>query len=84
MQRFVAYLPNGELFDAKYALLQFATIVSDERHQVAIETEAEMEDVDAALAKTGMPYILLNVVTSTGRNGDTDLMAVADAMSQSL
>ncbi|QRM45795.1 hypothetical protein [Rhizobium sp. BG4] len=83
MQKFVAYLPNGELFDAKYALLQFASVVSDEKHLVAIETEAEIEDVDAALAKTGMPYLLLSVTASTGRNGDNDLLTVMELVSRS-
>lgn len=78
MQKFIAYLPNGELFDAKYALLQFAGVVSDEKHLVAIETEAEMEDVDSALAKTGMPYLLLRVEDAVARNGDADLAAVAE------
>lgn len=58
--------------------------MSDEKHLVAIETEAEIEDVDAALAKTGMPYLLLSVTAPTGRNGDNDLLAVMDLVSRSL
>ena len=47
MSKFLAYIMGGELFDAKYALLQFAGVTSDERHPVVIESEAEMADVRA-------------------------------------
>jgi hypothetical protein len=83
MQKFVAYLPDGELFDAKFALLQFASVTSDEKHLVAIETEAEMEDVDGALAKAGMPYLLMAVTNISARNGDADLMNVPGLLSRS-
>jgi len=82
LRKFVAYIPDGHLFDAKYALLQFAGVVSDERHLVAIETEADMEDVESALAKTGLPYALFCLEKCMGRNADADLSAVAALMSE--
>ena len=59
MSKFLAYIADGELFDAKYALLQFAGFASDERHLVVIDSEAEMADVRAALDKTGKDYLLI-------------------------
>ena len=55
LRKFLVHLPEDELCDEKYAVLPFAGAVPDEKHQVAIETEAEMHELDAILANASIP-----------------------------
>jgi hypothetical protein len=65
------------LLDAKYALLQFGTVVSDEAYLVMVETEADFEDVKAALAKWKDHLVLpLGEETRSAGAGNSDLMPV--------
>ena len=82
MTKYLVYVPDRELFDAKYALLQFAGISSDENGLVAIETEADMVDVDTALKKTGKDYLLLRVrgEDDIAWKGDADLAAIVETL----
>ncbi|WP_428414825.1 hypothetical protein [Pararhizobium sp.] len=82
MPKYLAYVPDGELFEAKYAFLQFGTVVSDEAHLVVIDTEAEFADVQAALAKSDKDYIVVELgrdATLEGR-GNRDLCAVVELL----
>ena len=85
MPKFLTYVPDGELFDAKYALLQFGTVVSDEAYSVMIETEADFEDVKAALAKSGKDHLVLQLgeETRSAGAGNSDLMPVVGWLNRS-
>ncbi|RDJ13923.1 hypothetical protein [Rhizobium grahamii] len=82
MLKFLAYIPDGELFDAKCALLQFAGVASDERHLVVIDSVAEVADVRAALDKTGKDYLLIELgpASIVSCKGDADLRSTAEAL----
>lgn len=85
MPKFLTYVPDGELFVAKYALLQFGTVVSDEAYLVMVETEADFEDVKAALAKSEKDHLVIELgedMRSVGA-GDSDLMPVLGWLNRS-
>lgn len=82
MPKFLAYVPDGELFEAKYALLQFGTVVSDEAHLVVIDTEVEFADVQAALAKADKDFLLVEIGSdgAVAGRGSRDLRSVVELL----
>ena len=82
MPKFLAYVPDCELFEAKYALLQFGTVVSDGAHLVVIDTEVEFADVQAALAKADKDFLLVEIGSdgAVAGRGNQDLRSVVELL----